>query len=310
MAGEGRTKNLFYFEDRERYYDYNDKEQFFDIIGSNDKKQKWNCNKSPLGKIKIPQVYYWKFTENDKYDWNQTKTQISMMKWDIEKEAFIGKEWDHYLREKKDIILRPEWIDTNFPGLGLKLKEFASIATVPRFFEVPLANGRLPDKTVINLENPIIRYHQTDNKSCCFYSLCSAFDYLSLIEEGKRLRKYRDLFFKKYYHNNFFQIDYCIINHISCTKAYQNIHNNYIINKIEENYQIMDNNVSSYDVRLIVLAGYDGSENHAVCIVDKYIFDSNCKNALDFNIKGLNECCSGSDFHHIVRGYHFQKLIN
>ena len=131
-----------------------------------------------------------------------------------------------------------------------------------------------------------------------------------MIEEGKRLRKYRDLFFKKYYHDNFFQIDYCIINHISRTKAYQNIHNSYIINKIDENYQIMDNNVSSYDVRLIVLAGYDGSENHAVCIVDKYIFDSNCKNALDFNIKGLNECCSGSDFHHIVRGYHFQKLIN
>ena len=104
MAGEGRTKNLFYFEDRERFYDYNDKEQFFDLIGSNDKKQKFNCNKSPLGRIKIPQVYYWKFTENDNYDWNKTKTQISMMKWDIEKDAFIGKEWDHNLGEKKDII--------------------------------------------------------------------------------------------------------------------------------------------------------------------------------------------------------------
>ena len=309
ISGEGRNKNLFYYEDPNRYYDYNDKDQFFELIASNDKKKVVDCIKSPLGKLKTPQVYYWKFTANDQYDWNQTKTQISMMKWDIAQEAFIGKEWDPNLEKKNNIVLRSDWIDKNFPGLGTKLKEFATIATVPRFFEVPLANGRLPDINSNNFDNPIIRYHQTDKKSCCFYSLCSAFDYLLLIEEGKRLRKFRDLFLKKYYYDNFFQIDYFIINHISRIKAYLNIQKNYIINKIEENYEILDNNVGSYDIRLVVLAGYDGSENHAVCIVDKYIFDSNCKNALDFNIEGLNECCSGSDFHHIVRGYHFQKLI-
>jgi hypothetical protein len=121
------------------------------------------------------------------------------------------------------------------------------------------------------------------------------------------LRKYRDAFFKKEYLDNFFQIDLCIINHLLKTKDYLKIQRNYKIVKIEKNYNIYENHVSKDDIRLVVLAGDDGSENHAVCIVDKYIFDSNCKNALDFNQDGLNECCSGSDFHHIVRGYHFQK---
>jgi hypothetical protein len=132
-------------------------------------------------------------------------------------------------------------------------------------------------------------------------------DYLLFKEEGQSLRKYRDLFFKKYYYDHFYQIDYCIINHISTTKAYLKLQKNYMISKIEKNYKIFEQEVGASDIRLVVLAGDDGSENHAVCIVDKYIFDSNCKNALDFNQDGLNECCSGSEFHHIVRGYHFQK---
>jgi hypothetical protein len=122
------------------------------------------------------------------------------------------------------------------------------------------------------------------------------------------LRKYRDAFLKKEYLDNFFQIDLCIINHLLKTKDYLKIQRNYEIVKIEKNYNIYENHVSKDDIRLVVLAGDDGSENHAICIVDKYIFDSNCKYALNFNEEGLNECCSGHLFHHIVRGYHFKKL--
>ena len=153
-------------------------------------------------------------------------------------------------------------------------------------------------------------YYQNDNKSCCFYSLCSSLDYLKYYDEAKRLRKYRDYFFKKEYLDNFFQIDFCIIEHIKCTNAYLELRTNYEIIKIEKDYDIFENHVSVCDIRLLVLAGEDGSENHAVCIIDKFIFDSNCKHALDFNEKGLNECCSGKNFHHIVRGFHFHKLQN
>lgn len=294
-----------------RFVDYKDEmtNQFFELIPAMDKIP-LRCTKSPLGIVGKKQVYYWKFGKDDKYAWNQTTSQISMMRWDEGRQQFLGKEWCKILGEKKTTNLEPKWVDENFPGIGEKLKEFATKFNVPRYFEVPLANGRHSDDELENPDNPKIKYYQNDNKSCCFYSLCSSLDYLNYNDEAKRLRKYRDYFFKKEYLNNFFQIDFCIIEHIKCTNEYLKLQANFEIIKIEQDYDIFETDVNVCDIRLLVLAGEDGSENHAVCIIDKYIFDSNCKYALDFNIEGLNECCSGKNFHHIVRGFHFHKLQN
>jgi hypothetical protein len=97
-----KTSCIYYKADKDRYYDYNDSEQFFELISDDGKKgTNLRCIKSPLGKLKEKQVYYWKFTENDVYDWNQTKIQISMMKWDIAQNQFIGLESDSTPGEKK-----------------------------------------------------------------------------------------------------------------------------------------------------------------------------------------------------------------
>ena len=49
------------------------------------------CNKSPLGIAGRQQVYYWKFRKYEVYAWNQTTSQISMMKWDESRQQFLGK---------------------------------------------------------------------------------------------------------------------------------------------------------------------------------------------------------------------------
>jgi hypothetical protein len=201
-----------------------------------------------------------------------------------------------------------KWVEENFGELILKLKEFAEYSK-SQFFQVPLADGR---KTKVNLNNsnPIILYHQTDNKSCCFYSLCCALDYLLYKDEAQKLKEYRDYFFANLYLDNFYQIDTCIITHMINSISFKKVQSNFIIEEIKLEYNLFTKKVSEKDIRLVVLAGNDGSESHAVCIVDKFIFDSNCKFALDFNKNGLNDCCNGHKFLHVVRGYHFKNILH
>jgi hypothetical protein len=55
------------------------------------------------------------------------------------------------------------------------------------------------------------------------------------------------------------------------------------------------------------LAGTDGGESHAICIVGDFIFDSNCDFALELTESNMNDCCNGSLFDHVVMGYHFKR---
>lgn len=282
----------------DRYIDNADKAKYFEFSDN-------ICTKSPLGHKDQAQVYYWVY--KPKYYWNETRAQISMIKWDIKKDSFIGKEWDPEKGRKKTVILPEKWVIKNFEELIPKLKEFAEL-TKSQFFQVPLANGRKTKVDSNDSENPIILYHQTDNKSCCFYSLCCALDYLLYKDEAKSLKDYRDYFFANLYLDNFYKIDTCIITHIINSMCFKKVQANFMIDEIKTQYNLFSNKVSEKDIRLVVLAGNDGSESHAVCIVDKFIFDSNCKFALDFNKKGLNDCCNGHKFLHVVRGYHFKYI--
>ena len=282
----------------DRYIDKADHAKYFEFTDN-------ICTKSPLGHKDQAQVYYWVY--KPQYYWNVTRAQISMIKWDIKKDSFIGKEWDPEKGIKKTVILPEKWVIENFKELIPKLKEFAEL-TKSQFFQVPLADGRKTRVDSNNSENPIILYHQTDDKSCCFYSLCCALDYLLYKDEAKSLKDYRDYFFANLYLDNFFQIDTCIITHIIHSICFKKVQSNFMIEEIKLQYNLFSNKVSEKDIRLVVLAGNDGSESHAVCIIDKFIFDSNCKFALDFNKKGLNDCCNGHKFLHVVRGYHFKYI--
>jgi hypothetical protein len=63
---------------------------------------------------------------------------------------------------------------------------------------------------------------------------------------------------------------------------------------------------------LCVLKGSDGGINHAVTVVENYIFDGNCQHALPLTIQSLNWCCSSDEirdveFVEVYSAYRFAK---
>jgi len=57
-----------------------------------------------------------------------------------------------------------------------------------------------------------------------------------------------------------------------------------------------------------ILQGSDGSRNHAVTIVGKWIFDSNAKSARPLNKEELNFCLGGKvTFVNVVVGIHYKE---
>ena len=55
----------------------------------------------------------------------------------------------------------------------------------------------------------------------------------------------------------------------------------------------------------------DNTETHAVSVVNEFVFDSNCQNALPLTNDGL-DCCCGVDasFVGVSQGYHWVRIKN
>jgi hypothetical protein len=55
----------------------------------------------------------------------------------------------------------------------------------------------------------------------------------------------------------------------------------------------------------VVLRSVDGSENHAICVVNNFIFDANYTNAKKLSIESLNTSCGDLPFDGVASGYKF-----
>ena len=70
----------------------------------------------------------------------------------------------------------------------------------------------------------------------------------------------------------------------------------------------------NYLLCIVGLRSSDGKTDHAICVVNDWIFDSNYEKALPLNEKSLNICCSSDDrnstFVEITRGYVLQAYKN
>ena len=82
----------------------------------------------------------------------------------------------------------------------------------------------------------------------------------------------------------------------------------YMMQKIGRDHNILDiSTMGPKDFKLVVLHQSDGSESHAIATTIKYIFDSNCTNAMPLSTEALNCCCGATaDFVGIKLGYYFQ----
>jgi hypothetical protein len=82
----------------------------------------------------------------------------------------------------------------------------------------------------------------------------------------------------------------------------------YRTRRLCQDYDIANISVDSGDIRIVVLWGTDGSANHAVSVVNNWIFDGNCSNALKLNTVSLNDCCGvQADYAGLRRAYHCER---
>jgi len=57
----------------------------------------------------------------------------------------------------------------------------------------------------------------------------------------------------------------------------------------------MITSTQKYQLCALGLKGLDGKTDHAICVVGKWIFDSNFEKALPLTKQSLNICCSSAD---------------
>jgi hypothetical protein len=82
----------------------------------------------------------------------------------------------------------------------------------------------------------------------------------------------------------------------------------YITNKINRSFDLFQqmNDMKNDEFVLAALQATDNGRDHAVCISNKFIFDSNYDHAITFSEDALNACCPPG-FLFINNGYYFHK---
>jgi hypothetical protein len=248
---------------------------------------------------------------------NFTKTQIEGIRFDSKRHSYVGLEKDPNPNSNilRHIELSEEWVQENFDDSILKsLTAFDKLQEKKKkFFKVPLADSIVDMPSDLNNEsNPLIRYKQGTAKTCCFDALCSALYYLNYEKEASALHEFRIKFFQGMYANHFDEIDKCIARFIRSSDDFQILRKIYEVRRITKmpfHHPVLTFDCDDNDIRLLVLHGQDGGESHAICIVSRYIFDSNCEYALDLNEESLNQCCHDCNFEYVARGYHFKTKI-
>lgn len=266
------------------------------------------------GSIETYQMYYFSVS-NKRYYITLTREQIHALKYDHIKKKFYGLAHDFEKNVDKRVEVETSWVEKNFDEVFVEHAK--AIATeVATYLQVVVGaeNSDLQERiTEVIDNNPLVKYRQKGINACAFASLSSAMYYLGFRKEAERLHYHQQRFFdpkSELFGRNASRIFPWIKETIKKDKEFfHHFHKLYEgrnINKKEKNYDLLNTPVRNDEIRWIVLWAADGSKNHAVAVVNNWIFDSNCTNALTLNQDNLDACCgSGSKYHGVSRGYHY-----
>ena len=142
--------------------------------------------------------------------------------------------------------------------------------------------------------------------TCIFSSLCSALHYLQFEDITLQVD---DLKFKilKEEKNKLYQNAMGLVTQFVNSESSAYFRKDTIIQKIEnsDTFDLLDHAIRKPNILYhVVICGDDGAENHAICVVNNYIFDGNYSNALRLSKKSLDAACQ-SNFIGIASGYKY-----
>ena len=202
------------------------------------------------------------------------------------------------------VLLDFEHVRNSFPDHFIQQVVKAANQQVGKFYTVPPgAPNTFTGHHLVDPSLPKVEYRQHQNSTCLFLSLDSAIHYLGLTEVAFKIylhsckssadaqegiRNWEDLL--ELWHQ--------------CFLAFMHP------NKLEPTSFDVLTDVSKFPT-VLKLEADDGGIQHAVTIVGKLLFDSNCPYALPFSKESLDYCCSTDEkagyFSKIFRGYRFME---
>ena len=202
----------------------------------------------------------------------------------------------------KMVVLTDDWVDENMEPTfidDLKTRWDSS----GRFVTVPVGCAKdkevvIPDSLLLQ-DAPEIYFHQGTRNTCVADSIASAFMYRSNPCYAKMIHDVgvSIVDFKQEGCNN-------LLNLVRETIA--SFGPKYQPKKIPKTIELSSLVKESPNLRLVVLKSSDGQSNHAVTLIDKWIFDSTLAVAIPLSIEGLHFCCgSGCECIGIAKGYDF-----
>jgi len=254
----------------------------------------------------FPQIVYWDLQHDEvfrhiKYTYNETLCQISMIRYRKEDDKWLG----YQKVDNRVIELDEDWV-YNFPEhVRVRAMEESEKGS-NKFIRLPLGDVIEVFPTMDVSKNPLVRYQQGYLDTCAFSSLASALFQLDFVEEARTLHDFGVLWTSTN-KENFEKTLEVLMKFIEKSPKFSLFRRTYCVKKIRRMYNIFTK-VPISDIRLIVFTMSDNTETHAVTVVEDYVFDANCPNALPLTKEGLDCCCGvNTNFFGVARGYHWTR---
>lgn len=270
-----------------------------------------NFDESIIGNIEHVQTHYYT-CRNKGFKFVKSKKQISKIKYMQATNRWVGIENENCHESNnftKTVLLTENWINENFDEEKIQFLKDMSIKNNNKFLSVPIGDIIQVKPTMTISHNPIIKYKNNESGICAYASLASALHYLQYFELAEIIidlskQDYPD--FDKYHgEGNLLQsLNIFILKNKKFNK-FRKIYKNVKLNK---KCTILDLSIKKDELCIINIIQSDNHQSHAICICNRYIFDSNADFALPFTKEGLDCCCGEKEeFIGIVHGYHFAK---
>jgi hypothetical protein len=252
------------------------------------------------------QYYYFDMREMpNQYFVNVSTRQISGIYYNPTVKKFIGLEkFRERGRQKyKKVELDTAWVTKNIDKKVIDAAKDQVGIDQRRFIKLPVGLGR-PLQTLQKLrKNPTIVYPQYGEDTCVFSSLSSALFYLKYEDVALAIDDYKT----KIMMDSFENLMGKITEYIHGDEYFKLFRKKCDIKKITHcsKFDLIKQGQKKENILFhVVLISQDGGENHAICVVNNYIFDGNFSNALPLEQEYLNKSCD-SVFLGIASGYKY-----
>ena len=220
----------------------------------------------------------------------------------------VGKNYfEARFEDGKRTKLADDFVRDTFETAFVKKVMEAGINHSKTFFPLPPGAPRTTDKEMVEgFETfPKLKYQQEDKKTCLFHSFASALHYVGLQDTALVVANNADRFSMDSKDALTSWKGIIGIMERECRWLQPN--------RISSNNHPILTDISPYPT-LVSLQANDGGIEHAVTVVDNWIFDSNCTRALPLTQDNLDHCCSTKEskgkFKRVFHGYRFMENPN